>query len=136
MVVPAAPIVPGYEDGGLGPRSALDDRVHLIDRPLHPMGDVAYEGVAPVRRIGRVLAGVLRLVDPRYRRHSRRECVLLELVGRLLVATRQALDEVEYVAAVVGPGEPGLVQLVGQGRELELQSRSPPAVARGIVDDR
>src|SRR5215471_12948149 len=40
MIEPAAPIVPGDEDSRLVPQPTGDDRVDLLDRPTHPVGDV------------------------------------------------------------------------------------------------
>jgi len=36
VVVPSAPTVPSYENGSSRPEPALDDRINLVDGPLHP----------------------------------------------------------------------------------------------------
>jgi hypothetical protein len=40
MIEPAAPIVPGDEDRRLIPEPTGDDRIDLINRPTHAVGDV------------------------------------------------------------------------------------------------
>ena len=45
VVEPAAPIVPGDEDRGLGPQAALHHGVDLVHGPLHAVGDISDEWI-------------------------------------------------------------------------------------------
>ena len=40
VIEPAAPIIPGDEDRRLVPQPTRDDRIHLIDRPSHAVGNI------------------------------------------------------------------------------------------------
>ena len=48
VIEPAAPIVPGDEDGRLIPQPTGDDRIDLIDGPIHAVGDVLHGVLAEI----------------------------------------------------------------------------------------
>src|SRR5438128_12235828 len=106
MVVPASPVVPCDEDGGARPEPALDQRVHLIHRPLHSHGDVA-RYVAPVWRMLIVLSGAVDEGDVRERRGCR---IQMELVGLLLPTRVDPIHVIDRVTTVALPGEARLFE--------------------------
>src|SRR5260370_39730639 len=111
VIVPAAPIIPGDEDRGLRPQTALDDSVHLAHAPLHTVGDVPDRRIRPfILRDGRMLAELARRVDPRNGRKLSAGGIRSALSGRKLRPSRQSFDHSESLAARIAPGKSGGVQ--------------------------
>src|SRR5438309_10513793 len=45
MVVPSSPTIPSYENGDSRPEPAINDRIYLVDGPLHACRNISHRTV-------------------------------------------------------------------------------------------
>jgi hypothetical protein len=90
MVEPAAPIVPGDEDRCFVPEPASNDRLDLVDGPMHAVGNVLHGMLAKVRSAV--------AIDPGYcRQPAGRRIMQEQITGVVTAVTVELVDVMKRV---------------------------------------
>ena len=140
MIVEAAEVIPHHHDRRARPRVALEDRIEVLDAPIHPVTDIdARSGMLVRAAIGRDQPGhrgkrvVLEVLEDRVRRlHLAPERTEPDVADRL----ERVHPDVGLRAIL--PCDPRLLELVGERRDVDAGPRVNPVLgdlvqARRIV---
>src|SRR5581483_1046019 len=130
VVVPAAPIVPSDENGGLRPVLALRDQRDPACRPFHPLFDRG-------RRVFTEFDRMTGSVEPGNIRQGAGGNVGIELCGEADVRTAfERGDFVEIIVSrtVAAPGQADLGETGGERRQVERRLGLIWPARAGVVD--